>query len=428
MKQNILVFPCGSEVGLEIYRSLNLSTHFNVIGGSSIDDHGKFVYSDYIGGLPMVSDEDFTERINEVVDKYKINYIFPAHDSVVLKLAQEKAIGNLKCELVASPLTTCEISRSKQKTYQIFKDIIPTPKVYADASTLKPDDFPVFLKPDIGQGSKGTHLAMNLEDVKFYTGKDLSLLLIEFLPGKEYTIDCFTDKNGNLLFSEGRERKRISGGISVNSIVVKDDRFKSLAEKINQTLSFRGVWFFQVKEDSNKQLVLMEISTRIAGTMALTRARGVNLALLSLFELIGYDVEPIQNDYNIIIDRALQNIYLHNIKYSHVYLDLDDTVIYDGKVNPYIMAYIYQCLNERIRLHLLTKHKEDLNVTLKKYRLNNIFDEIICIKDKSEKPRHIQEGDAIFIDDSFAERKRVKETCKIPVFDSHMIEALMEKF
>ena len=58
-KKNILVFPCGSEIGLEIYRSLNYSTHLNLFGGNSIKDHGEFVYENYIGDLPFVSDENF---------------------------------------------------------------------------------------------------------------------------------------------------------------------------------------------------------------------------------------------------------------------------------------------------------------------------------------------------------------------------------
>ena len=44
MKKNILVFPCGSEIGLEIYNSVKYSTYFNLIGANSSDDHGKFVY------------------------------------------------------------------------------------------------------------------------------------------------------------------------------------------------------------------------------------------------------------------------------------------------------------------------------------------------------------------------------------------------
>ena len=46
-RKNILVFPCGSEIALELYRALVHSKHFNLIGASSVDDHGRFVYHNY---------------------------------------------------------------------------------------------------------------------------------------------------------------------------------------------------------------------------------------------------------------------------------------------------------------------------------------------------------------------------------------------
>lgn len=429
MKKNVLVFPCGSEIGLEIHTAVSSSTHFELYGGSSVDDHGKFVYQNYIDGIPDVDHFDFVNKINEIIDKYNIDLILPAHDSVILKLAQESDRGNLKCKVVTSAIETCEISRSKLKTYQYFQDSIAVPKLYNSSADIEESELPVFLKPDVGQGSKGTQLATTIEDIEFYVKKDPTLLIMENLPGKEYTVDCFTDKSGELLFSKGRERVRISNGISVNSRVVEDERFEKIANTINQKLSFRGVWFFQVKENKDGELVLMEIAPRIAGTMALTRCRGVNLALLSLFDALDYDIAVFENDNdNLIIDRALQNSYQHDIQYQHVYIDLDDLVIFEGKINPRVIAFVFQCLNKNITLHLITRHKADLDETLKKFRISGIFDDIIWVKEGQEKHDFINEKDAIFIDDSYAERKKIHDNCHIPTFDAHMLESLIEKF
>jgi hypothetical protein len=429
MKKNVLVFPCGSEIGLEIHRSLNFSTHFDLFGGSSVDDHGKFVYKNYIGNIPKVDAGDFVEKLNTVIDMYQIDMIIPAHDSVVLKLAQEKEKNNLRCEVITSPLSTCEVARSKLRTYNLFKNIIPTPKIYESPNALHLKDFPVFLKPDVGQGSKGTFVAKSVEEVKFFLNQDPSLIIQEYLPGKEYTIDCFTDRNGNLLFSRGRERRRTLNGISVNTFYVDDSRFVEIAERINQKLIFRGAWFFQLKENNNGELVLMEVAPRIAGTMALARCKGVNLVLLSLFDALGIKVDILENKYNLVLDRALGSIYYrHNIKYNHVYLDLDDLIVFKDKINPKIMEFIFQCVNKKIEIHLITKHTKNLENSLKKYKLSGLFDELIWLDEGEEKYNYIREKEAIFIDDSFSERKKVYKACGIPVFDAHMIEALMEAF
>ena len=58
-KLKILVFPCGSEIGLEIHRSLKYSVHIELLGGSSVEDHGKFVFENYIGKIPFIDDSDF---------------------------------------------------------------------------------------------------------------------------------------------------------------------------------------------------------------------------------------------------------------------------------------------------------------------------------------------------------------------------------
>lgn len=428
MKKNVLVFPCGSEIGLEIHKSLSFSTHFEVYGGSSADDHGKFVYKNYIGGLPSVDESSFIEKLNGIVDRYNIDYIIPAHDSVVLKLAQEKEIGTLKAEVVTSPASTCEIARSKLKTYKTLAKILPTPKIYESVGDVTEADLPIFLKPEVGQGSKGVHVAQTLNDIKFYIQKDPSLLLLEYLPGKEYTVECFSNRKRELLFCEGRERVRVQNGISVNTVTVNDERFKSIADKINKAIKLRGAWFFQVKENSMGELILLEIAPRIAGTMALIRAKGINLILLSLFDCLGYDIDVIKNSYKIVVDRALENTYQHNMEYDHVYIDFDDLVIFKDKVNPNVIAFIYQCLNNGIKIHLLTRHREDLNHSLSKYRLNTVFDDLLWLKEGDEKHQYIREKNAIFIDDSFAERKKVHDKLGIPVFDAHMIESLMEKF
>lgn len=425
MKENVLVFPCGSEIGLEIYKSLESSIHFNIFGGSSVNDHGKFVYSNYIKDIPFVNSPDFINVMNKIIDEHDIKYIFPAHDDVVLKLSQESAKGNLHCRVITSPVKTCEITRSKKKTYETFMDIVSVPHIFSDINNITNNDYPVFLKPDVGQGSKGTYIAESIADVEFYIEKDPSLLILEYLPGKEFTVDCFTDNKGELLFCEGRERVRIQNGISVNSTTSTNDGFRKIAEKINKTLNFTGVWFFQLKENIQGKLVLMEIAPRVAGTMGMVRCKGVNLPLLSLFNEAGNNVSITENSCSMVVDRALQNRYHHNIEYTHVYMDFDDLVIFEGKVNPLVLAFVFQCINRNIKIHLITRHKEDINLTLKKYRLYNIFDEIIMVSDSDQKHTYIKEKDAIFIDDSFAERKAIHDECGIPVFDVHMIESLM---
>jgi hypothetical protein len=420
--KNILIFPCGSEIGLEINRSLSNSKHFKIFGGNSVSDHGKYVYKNYISNIPFVDDLSFIDKINETIKRYKIDFIYPAHDSVVLKLAENQ--DKIKATVITSNIQTCQVCRSKSKTYKFFKNIIPVPIEYKIEDWFT---FPVFLKPDIGQGSKGTFIANTREDLDFYLEKDPTLLILEYLPKKEYTIDCFTNKDGVLLFAEGRERVRINNGISVNSKQVKNPEFKKLANKINDTLSFRGAWFFQVKERENKELVLMEIAPRISGTMGLFRVYGVNFAQLSIFDRMGLDVEIIKNNLKIEVDRALISRFSIKEDYNTIYIDFDDTIIIEDKVNVNIISYLYQAKNEGKKIIILTKHEGDILKAIEECHISvTLFDGIVQLRKEGIKSYYINPNNSIFIDDSFEERKNVSDNLKIPVFGIDTIEALMK--
>ena len=71
--KNILVSPCGSEVALELHRALKFSTHFNLIGASSVSDHGRLVFEDYIGDLPFHNQPDFLQRMKNIVVERNID-------------------------------------------------------------------------------------------------------------------------------------------------------------------------------------------------------------------------------------------------------------------------------------------------------------------------------------------------------------------
>ena len=272
----------------------------------------------------------------------------------------------------------------------------------------------------------GTYKVYTREEVEFFIKKDPTLLPLEYLPGNEYTVDCFTDRNGTLLFAEGRERKRIYNGISVNSKQVIDGRFQDIAQIINQTLSFQGVWFYQVKERSDGEFALMEIAPRIAGTMALFRADGVNFAQLSLFDRMGINVNILRNNLDIEIDRALFARFSCKHYYTHVYIDFDDTIIVNNSVNTNIMKFLYQSRNLGKKIILLSRHRQDIVENLKTFSISNLlFDETVILADKENKSDYITNMSSIFIDDSFVERKEVFDKLQIPVFALDAVESLL---
>jgi hypothetical protein len=164
----------------------------------------------------------------------------------------------------------------------------------------------------------------------------------------------------------------------------------------------------------------------VAGGMCLSRSKGVNLPLLSVYATMGYDVEVHPNSYAVSMDRALISCYKLDYNYKRVYIDFDDTIIIREKVNLNVIRFLYQCKNNNIIVILLTRHSSNIYDSMKKYSIDfNLFSKIIVITQMEQKSRHIMPENSIFIDNTYSERRAVQKVFGIPVFDVDAIEFLL---
>ncbi len=142
---------------------------------------------------------------------------------------------------------TCRVTRSKLATSQKLRNAVPTPTLFQSAEEI--GKFPVFLKPDRGQGAQRTGRAKDQEELQAMLRADPDRLLLEYLPGKEYTVDCFSDRDRGLLYAAGRERRRVRNGIAMDCAFVEDPRFHDYATRINAELElFTALGFFRSRK------------------------------------------------------------------------------------------------------------------------------------------------------------------------------------
>lgn len=420
---NVLVFPCGSEIGLEVFRSLRYIKDVHLFGASSVDDHGKFIYKNYISDLPYFNDDKFEDKIIEIVNNLNIDVIYPCMDLVSAKIMS--MASKLNCVVIGSSEHTQSICNSKKATYKMLRASVRVPFLYES-----PNAFPMFIKQDDGYGSRcGTQVNSEEEASIFITkNKDKNLILCEYLPGEEYTVDCFTNRYGDLIFAGPRKRGRISNGISVRAEMVSDEvyvRLKEWAVIINKAVSFSGAWFFQVRMDNTGCPCLLEIASRLAGSSSYHRLKGVNFAYLAILDALGHNISLCCNDYKLELDRALDCRFILDIMYEAIYVDLDDCLIINGKVNSQLISLLFNALNADKKIYLITRHRSDLKTTLAKYRLSNLFCDVFWLRNGEPKSDYIHSEKAIFIDDSFSERCEVKRTKNISVFSPDMVDGLI---
>jgi len=421
---NILVFPCGTEIANEILESLKYHKYFHTVLASS----EKRSYCEFRGQkvhfLPYVTDPSFTEALQELVSREEIDFILPAHDDVAYALSRLQ--GALGEKVVGQSAAVNAIVRFKDRTYEHFADTLPIAQVYSSPDSIR---YPCFVKPKRGQGAAD---AFVIEDERAYARfaerfDTDEFVVMELLPGDEYTIDCFSDR-GRLLYSGARTREKTSRGISVLSSWVADEKkqneFREYAQRISEKLNLHGLWFYQMKENSAGELRLLEIGPRVSGTMMLNRARGINFVELALYQKLGFEVEAVYNDIEVSLGRALVPRYKTEIEYDHLYIDFDDTLLIEGKyINTDLMKLIFQAKNEGKKVYLITKNKKNnLAKTLHKFGIGHIFDDIIHLKETEKKADFIEKN-SILIDDSFRERKEAIDS-GIYAFGNDIIDVL----
>ncbi len=424
-RRRVLIFPAGSEIGLEIYNSLKHSHHVEVFGASGKNDHAAFIYDEdrYIEGDFFVDRPDFIERFNQMLGELRIEFVYPTHDTVANFLAAHQS--RLTAKVMTSCAETNHIARSKRRTNEAFEKFGFCPEFFA--APFNELRFPVFLKPDDGQGGKGAFVAGSHQELEFYLGRNRELLVTEFLPGVELSVDCFTDFNRQLLFIGPRTRERVQMGISFRSAATEvTDEIQHIAKSINATVALDGAWFFQVKQDRNGRFKLLEFAPRQSSTMGLYRHAGVNFALLSFFNAQRIPVEITLNRYSLVLDRCLHNRFKSDLTFRRVYVDFDETLVDGSRVNEYAMAFLHQSRNRGIEVVLLTRHRHDIRESLRRFGIaETLFAKIIQISDDEEKWKFIDRDGAIFVDNYWHDRRAVKDKLGIPVFDVDGIDCLL---
>jgi hypothetical protein len=244
------------------------------------------------------------------------------------------------------------------------------------------------------------------------------MLLLELLQGDEFTIDCFT-LNGNLSYIGIRKRELYKNGLSIITKMINENSneyniIRDIAYKINNTICFKGAWFFQLKYDKHNKLKLLEVSTRIAGASSINRLNGCNLIYLSIMSHYHENIQININNIHNTIFKIHKNKVDESIfdKYENLFIDLDDTIISNDKINISAIALIYKFRNLLKNVFLITRHIDDPINTLNRLNIStNLFNGgIIHITNINDKKCNYIKNFSIFIDDSFKERNFKNDT------------------
>jgi carbamoyl-phosphate synthase large subunit len=118
------------------------------------------------------------------------------------------------------------------------------------------------------------------------------MLVQEFLPGEEYSVDVLAASDGRFVAAVPRARLKVDSGVAVTARTLHDRELEDLARRVATQIGLRYAANIQFRRNANGTPVLLEVNARFPGTMPLTVESGVNMPLLALRDVLGEPPPP----------------------------------------------------------------------------------------------------------------------------------------
>lgn len=279
-KINILVTGVGGPAGINACRLLQEETDVYVVG-CDIDElsTGRFFVDEFYV-CPRVASSEYESWVRDAVIKYKIDILLPTvHEELpVLRAFSD----DLSCKTIISPLEALQIGDDKKLMYEWMDAYMP--EYQAKWTTLREWTTDLlaadeqFLKPRKGRGARGCKVATKAELswLQENTEDPENFIIMETLPGTEWTVDCYVGQDGQIVYTMVRERVGLAGGISIKGKTVKNEAVIDATRAMLSKLECRGPVLIQWKADASGQPKLIEINPRLSGGLMISKAAGVN--------------------------------------------------------------------------------------------------------------------------------------------------------
>ena len=275
-----------------------------------------FYVSDKHYLIPSSSDPNFIPAVLEICKKENIKLLIPTRDGELLLFAKNKEkFENQGTHVMISNPEVIKICNDKYKFYQFLtRNNIPIPKTYlpgeVDFSSMP---YPLLLKSRYGSGSKSIFKVKNERELKFFVDYIPGPLIQEFIAGKEYTIDLFSDFNEKVLTVVPRERIETFCGESYKGKTVKDIQMVEYARSLAEKLGTIGHITAQCIKN-NKEIKFIEVNPRFGGGAILGIKAGANTPLFLLRLVLGKRVKPQIGEFkeNLLMLRYTKDLFILN--------------------------------------------------------------------------------------------------------------------
>jgi len=294
---------------------------FKIVSTDIIEDPvGKYL-SDEFYMVPPPENDTYIDIMKRIIERTNAKVILPqtTREIIVLSRRKEdfKAIG---VNIVVSDYENLLTANDKFSLLEKAKEIgIPYPKYYLVTSqnsfmeAVEKLGYPqekVVVKPRVSNGMRGLRiitpekwnvkrfLSEKPEGVEidlnsfieiFYGNDWPELIVTEYLPGNEYTVDVFKDGTNVMIIP--RLRKSIRSGITFEAQVEFREDLINFSKKLSEALDLNYCFGFQFKLSKEGIPKILECNPRVQGSMVVSTFAGFNMIYYAVKKALGFEVD-----------------------------------------------------------------------------------------------------------------------------------------
>jgi carbamoyl-phosphate synthase large subunit len=244
--------------------------------------------------VPRTGTVDYIPAVEKIVRENDIGLIVPLTDLDLRSLARRREnFAELGCTVMIGDEPTIKLCRDKKLFSQFLaKSDFPTIRTFSLGRFRQDPFYPCFVKPMRGSAGHGS--------ARIDSGRELrahihvfggQLLVQDYVPGREYTIDVFRTRDGQIKSIVPRQRLIVRSGEVDQGVTVHDkELIEATINLVNSLDGLWGVFCCQCRRPEGEPPRFFEINPRFGGGSPLSIAAGANLPLYLLQEVLGLPV------------------------------------------------------------------------------------------------------------------------------------------
>lgn len=301
-RYNVLILSAGRRVELvNCFKAARdgLGLHGKVYAADITETAPALCFADGKFIIPRISEADYVDALIDVCKKNEIALVVPTIDTELVTLAENKRRIEEEsgAKVLVSNAESVKICCDKALTAKHFDDNgFGYPKTYADIKSVGADDYPLFIKPRDGSSSINTFKIREEKELKFFVEYVKNPIVQECVSGREYTVDCFCDFDGNIITVVPRERLRTRGGEVLKGRIEKNATIIADVKRLIRSFEFIGQITVQCFLTDGGAVKYIEINPRFGGGAPMSIAAGAN-SCENLYRALRGDKLAYNEDY-----------------------------------------------------------------------------------------------------------------------------------